>query len=51
MDFEKAYKRLKEINQILKSKDIIWVDEIIKLQKESKELYDFCDKELKKIEE
>lgn len=50
MNFEQAYIRLKEITETLKSKDIIWVDEIIALQKEANQLYEFCDNQLKKVE-
>ena len=51
MKFEEAYKRLKEINDMLKDEELIDIDKIVSLQKEAKQLYDFCEKELKKVEE
>ena len=50
ISFEKAYKRLKEVNELLKSDEIIDVNVILKLQKEAKKMYDFCKKELKKLD-
>lgn len=49
MEFKQAFMRLQEINQLLKSDELIDVSEIIELQQEAKYLYDFCNKELEKI--
>lgn len=35
----------------LKSNELIDIDKILKLQKEAQELYEFCEKEIKKVEE
>lgn len=48
--FEEAYKRLKEINDLLKTQDIVDIDQLIKLQLESKDLYELCQNKLKSIE-
>jgi len=50
MDFEKAYKRLKEINETLQSGQIIDIDQILKLQKEAKENYNICKEIILKTE-
>ncbi len=51
MTFEKAFKRLKEISEILEKEEIIDVDKLIKYQEEAKELQDYCKKKIKTSEE
>jgi|GEM_PF-3352628 len=46
--FEEAYTRLKEIHDLLQSRDMVDIDQIMALQKESKELYVFLDNIMKK---
>lgn len=46
--FEEAYTRLKEIHEILQWRDVVDIDKIVELQKESKELYVFLDNIMKK---
>jgi len=50
MNFENAYNRLKEINAILQSGQLLDIQKIIELQKEAKELYEFCNKTIIKSE-
>jgi len=50
LTFETAYKRLKEINELLKSQQFIDIDQIIKLQEEAKGLYEFCEGKLKNLD-
>ncbi len=49
--FEQAYTRLKEIHDLLQWRDVMDIDKIVELQKESKELYTFLDNIMKKNED
>lgn len=51
MDFTTAYQRLQEIAKILQNQDMVDIQKLLDLQKESKELYEFCSAELKKLQE
>lgn len=50
-NFKDAFIRLREIQQELEDEEIIDVDKLIALQKEAKELYDFCESKIKKLDE
>jgi hypothetical protein len=50
-DFKTAFIRLRQIQQDLEREEIIDVDKLIELQKEAKELYEFCDSKIKKLDE
>lgn len=49
--FKESFERLREISEILDKQDIIDVDELIKIQKEAKELYNFCSEKLEGVSE
>jgi len=51
MEFSKAYNRLKEINNILQSGQVIDIQQIVDLQKEAEELYKICKDVIIKFEE
>jgi hypothetical protein len=48
-NFENSYLRLKEINELLKSDEVLYIDTILTLQKEAEKLHKFCKKMLTKI--
>ena len=48
LTFEQAYTRLKEIHDMLQKEEIVDIEKIVSLQKESKELYTFLDNIMKK---
>ena len=50
MTFKKSYLKLKEINDLLISEEILDIDKILKLQQEAEKNYKICEKELKKVE-
>lgn len=50
-NFKEAFIRLKEIQTELEKEEIIDVDKLIELQKEAKELYEFCESKIKKLDE
>ena len=50
-NFKESYERLSEISDILDKEEVIDVDDLIKLQDESKKLYKFCNSKLKILDE
>jgi len=48
MTFQEAYKRLEQIYKLLQDEKNIDIDKIFELQKEAKDLYDFCSEKLSK---
>jgi len=50
MEFEKAYNRLKEINSLLQSGQIVDIQQIIDLQKEAEKIYKVCNEVICKNE-
>jgi hypothetical protein len=46
--FSQAYQRLKEIALLLKSDNLIDIDQIVQLQDEAKHCYELCQTTLKK---
>jgi hypothetical protein len=50
-NFKTAFLRLREIQEKLETEEIIDVDELINLQKEAKELYEFCESKIKKLDD
>ncbi len=51
MTYTQAYQRLQEIYTLLESDTLIDVEEIVHLQQEAKECYDYCMSKIKKSEE
>lgn len=49
--FKESFERLKEISEILDKDEVIDVDELMKVQKEAKELYTFCSEKLENVSE
>ena len=47
--FKESFERLKEISEILDKDEVIDVDELMKVQKEAKELYTFCSEKLENV--
>ncbi len=47
--FESAYLRLKEIHQILGTKEITDIDALLALQQEAKTLYDYLQERLQAV--
>jgi len=50
-NFKTSFLRLREIQEKLEDEEIIDVDELIELQKEAKELYEFCESKIKKLDD
>lgn len=50
MNFTEAYQRLEEINTLLQSREIIDIEQLLKLQEEAKSCYELCQSLLKKAE-
>lgn len=50
-NFKTSFLRLREIQEKLETEEIIDVDELINLQKEAKELYEFCESKIKKLDD
>ncbi len=50
-NFKTAFIRLREIQEELENEEIIDVDKLIELQKEAKELYEFCESKIKKLDD
>ncbi len=50
-NFKESFVRLREIQEELEKEEIIDVDKLIDLQKEAKELYDFCESKIKKLDD
>lgn len=46
MDFKTCYLRLEEISNLIKNTTIIDIDQLVALQEEAKQLYDFLTKQL-----
>ena len=51
MEFEQAYKRLKEIHEQIQSSEFIPINELIALQEESKKCAELCQRILTKVQE
>lgn len=46
MKFVDAYKRLEEINDIISRQNVVDIDILLELQKESDVLYNFCKQKI-----
>ena len=50
MDFVKSFTRLQEIHTELQHNSLVDISQIMQLQEEAKKMYEYCNKQLHKVE-